>query len=179
MGPQPQSTKEVSHIAIPRNLELYSNHATIYQFLPTIPGTTYELSFFIGAALSPSPTINVRLDGSVPILNQVLTADAPSTNIAWKPESFIFVADSLLTKLSFHDISSFDDNVSFVDSVSVNAVPEPRSIFVWSLLVLLVVGGAAQLPAANSDGLAICHPRSQRRAAAFFAHRGNQVDMGR
>lgn len=110
------------------------DHATIYQIMPTIPGRTYELSFFIGAAFSPLSTINVTLDGLVPILNQTLTADAPSTNIDWKPESFTFIADSLSTKLSFRDVSSSDDNVSFVDNVSVNAVPEPPS------LQLLAVG---------------------------------------
>jgi hypothetical protein len=115
------------------------NHATIYQEFLTTVGTTYELSFYIGAAFSPFATINVQVDGAAPILNQTLTAAPASTNINWTQHSFLFEADSNTSKLTFKDLSSFDDNVSFVDNVSVSAVPEPSS------LVLLVGLGAAGL----------------------------------
>lgn len=105
-------------------------HASIYQDFATVVSQTYVLSFFIGAAFSPSATINVTLDGATSLLNQTLTAAAPGTNIVWTEEKFTFVANSTTTRLRFKDLSSNDDNVSFVDNVSVNAqaVPEPSSL---------------------------------------------------
>ncbi len=103
-----------------------SAHATIYQEFSTIPFAAYELSFFIGASNQTLPTtsINVQLDGATLLLNTTLTPLPPSTNIEWSLQTFSFVADSTTTRLSFKDISTLDDNTSFVDNVSV--VPEPR-----------------------------------------------------
>lgn len=113
-------------------------HATVSQTFATVPTAEYQLSFFIGAAFSPSSTINVQLNGASPLLNQTLTASGPDQNIVWTQKTFVFTADSSLTKLSFRDVSGGDDNVSFVDSVSVElvgnaAVPEPASMAIWSV----------------------------------------------
>ncbi|MDZ4851880.1 MAG: putative Ig domain-containing protein [Pirellulaceae bacterium] len=94
-------------------------HATIYQTFATIPSTKYELRFFIGAAFAPTASINVRIDGGSSIVNQTFTASAPQTNINWTEKVVSFVADSTTTKLSFQGLTAFDDNVSFVDDVSV------------------------------------------------------------
>ena len=51
-----------------------------------------------------------------------------------------FVADSATTRLSFRDISGVDDNYSFVDNVSVSAIPEPATAL---LVGLGLVGMAA------------------------------------
>jgi hypothetical protein len=112
------------------------NHATVYQEFGTTPGTMYELSFYVGAAFSPLATINVQVDGAAPILNQTLTAAPPSTNIDWTQHSLLFEADSNTTRLSLKDLSSFDDNVSFVDNVSVSAVPEPSSLLMLGIGVV-------------------------------------------
>lgn len=107
-------------------------HATIFQDFATTTAQSYVLTFYSGAALtSVAPTINVQVIGANPIFNQTITALTPSTNINWIRHEFTFVADSSTTRLSFRDLSSSDDNVSFVDNVSVNpsvnSVPEPSS----------------------------------------------------
>lgn len=114
-------------------------HATVAQTFATVPSATYELSFYIGAANSPSASINVSLTGASSLLNETLSAVAPVTNIVWTKQSFTFVADSALTTLRFHDTSPFDDNYSFVDNVSVTAVPEPGA---WAL----ILAGLATMP---------------------------------
>lgn len=79
----------------------------------------------------PEATINVQLTGATSLLNTTLTPAAPSVNINWTLETFAFVADSTITRLSFTDTSDLDDHTSFVDNVMV--VPEPAS----GLLLLL------------------------------------------
>ena len=116
------------------------NHATIFQDFITTPSDNYELSFFVGAAYSPLPSINVQLAGASSILDQTVSATAPATNIVWTRMSFQFVADSATTRLSFRDISGVDDNYSFVDNVSVSAIPEPATAL---LVGLGLVGMAA------------------------------------
>ncbi|HVT27202.1 MAG TPA: DUF642 domain-containing protein [Lacipirellulaceae bacterium] len=112
-------------------------HATISQSVPTIIGESYLLEFYIGAARSPSASINVKLAGAASLLNQTLTASAPNTNIVWTKQSFPFIADSLTTTLSFVDTSTFDDNYSFVDNVSITrVVPEPSSLLYCGGLAL-------------------------------------------
>lgn len=112
-------------------------HATISQSISTIIGESYLLEFYIGAARPPSASINVKLTGASSLLNQTLTATAPATNIVWMKQSFPFIADSLTTTLSFVDTSTFDDNYSFVDNVSISlqAVPEPSSLCLGGLVV--------------------------------------------
>jgi hypothetical protein len=111
------------------------NHATIYQDFATVPSTLYELSFYIGASSDhlPAATINVKLDGTTSLLNATLTPNAPTTNIDWSLQTFSFTAYSSTTRLSFLDVgpsgngSFTDDNTSFVDNVTVTAVPEPST----------------------------------------------------
>jgi hypothetical protein len=119
-------------------------HATIYQDFATVPQQTYELTFFIGAALAPSATIHVHVDGAATLLDQTLTASAPATNIAWTRLRFTFTATSATTRLSFQDLSGSDDNASFVDNVAVALVPPIPAVAAvpvpalehWALLLL-------------------------------------------
>jgi Protein of unknown function (DUF642) len=120
-------------------------HATIYQDFATVPSSLYQLSFYIGASSDhpPAATINARLDGTASLLNVTLTPNAPTANINWSHQTFLFLADSLTTRLSLLDVgpsgngSFTDNNTSFVDNVTVTAVPEPASYG--------VVAGAAML----------------------------------
>lgn len=112
-------------------------HAVISQAFTTVPTEQYELSFYIGAARSPSASINVQLSGASTLLNTTLTALAPSTNINWSLKTFAFTADSNTTTLSFRDTSNNDDNYSFVDNVSISqiTVPEPGNLVSCSILL--------------------------------------------
>jgi hypothetical protein len=95
-------------------------HATIYQDVPTTPGSTYQLSFYVGASdqTPPAPTISVRVTGGAILLNTSVTPLGPGANITWTLQTFAFVADSSSAHLEFSGTSSTDDNASFVDSVS-------------------------------------------------------------
>lgn len=102
-------------------------HATVYQDFPTTPGSTYQLSFYIGASIQtpPAPTINVQVMGGATLLNTSVTPLAPGTNINWTLQTFAFVADSSLTRLQFTDTSSDDENASFVDNARVVSEVDP------------------------------------------------------
>lgn len=96
-------------------------HATIYQDFPTTPGQSYQLSFFIGASNlnSPSSTINVQVTGASSLLNTNVTPLAPAPAINWSEQKFLFIANSTSTSVSFTGTSTTDDNVSFIDNVTV------------------------------------------------------------
>jgi hypothetical protein len=131
-------------------------HATLYQDFATVPLQAYDLSFFTGAALAPSATINVRVDGVSSLLDQTLAASAPATNIEWTEERFTFVANSTTTRLSFRDVSGGDDNVSFVDNVAVNlasGVPEPSSAVMALIGVSLAAVRAVTRSRRNTNAM--------------------------
>jgi hypothetical protein len=117
------------------------SQSPIYQDFSTVPSATYNLSFYIGAsnANPPASTIRFDLSGSTALLGAALTPSAPSTNINWTLQSFNFVADSTITRLSFSGLSGIDDNASFVDSVSVTAIPEPASLLTLCLSSLALL----------------------------------------
>jgi len=117
-----------------------SPHALVSQSFSTSIGQPYELSFWIGASnqQAVAATIHVQLDGAASLLSTILTPSAPSVNIDWTLQTFSFVADSTTTVLGFQGLSSFDDNASFVDSVSIVAVPEPLSGWMLVLGALLL-----------------------------------------
>jgi len=111
-------------------------HGTLFQEFATIPGLQYDLNFYIGSSANSDPTINVQLIGVNSILNTTLTPLVPTGNINWTEESFLFTADSSITRLSFVDVSVTDDNSSYVDNVSVTVVPEPMALLPIGLIAL-------------------------------------------
>ena len=112
----------------------YSGPAIVFQDFPTLPAARYELSFCIGASdwTPPAATINVQLTGAATLLDTTLTPLAPTTNINWSLQTFSFVADSTMTRLSFSDTSWADHNASFVDNVVVGMLqPSQPGVFRW------------------------------------------------
>jgi Protein of unknown function (DUF642) len=117
---------------------LNSAHARVQQDFATVPLTTYQLSFYIGASgqQAPAQTIDVEVfDGFHSYVSSILTPLPPSTNIHWSLQTFTFTAQFTSARLTFHDVSNSDDNASFVDNVSIvalnsappTAVPAPPS----------------------------------------------------
>ena len=114
-------------------------HAIVYQDFPTVPGMQYSLSFYVGSSsYSPAQTIHVFLFEDIQgyLLNTTITPLAPSGNINWLREAFTFTAGMNVTRLQFQDTSSADDNASYVDNVSVEAVPEPTILLPIGLISL-------------------------------------------
>ncbi|MEI7881782.1 MAG: peptidoglycan DD-metalloendopeptidase family protein [bacterium] len=106
-------------------------HGTILQDFPTTLGTSYLLSFYIGASgqTPPAPTINVQVTGASSLLNKTLSPPAASSNITWRLCTFTFRANSMATRLSFVGTSGGDDNSSYVDNVSIIAQnPSARTL---------------------------------------------------
>jgi hypothetical protein len=133
-------------------------HATINQDFATTPGKTYQLSFYVGASneTPPAPTINVQVTGNATLLNNSVTPSSPGTNINWNLETFSFVANSSSTRLSFTDLSSTDDNASFVDNVSVTAENALPAITTQPQPTVVIAGNTATFSviAASSTPLA-------------------------
>jgi hypothetical protein len=112
-------------------------HANVYQDFSTIPGIQYSLTLYIGSSsYTPSPTINVQLQGANVLLDTTFTPLAPSGSINWLEEEFSFTPDSAITRLSFVDTSGSDDNASYVDNVSVSEIPEPTTLLPIGLIAL-------------------------------------------
>jgi len=128
---------------------------TVSQDFATVPGQQYSLSFFLGASDGfnanqnpihpPLNSVGVHVDPDVGpnLVNDLLTPPAPlstanGTQIQWGEHTYLFTASSSSTRLTFQDLSGFDDNTSFVDSVSVQTVPEALPMN-WALGALVGV----------------------------------------
>ncbi len=108
-----------------------TNHPTLSQGFPTWQGFDYVLSFYYGAATnSPSAVINVQIYDERTNLNVTLTPMASTNgNILWTRYEFIWTAHANNTVLRFRDISTQDDNSSFIDNVSVMPYPSQLGPF--------------------------------------------------
>lgn len=118
-------------------------HTSIYQDIQTEIGAGYKLKFYIGSAsYSPEESIETKITGSGIILNQNLRAIEPDPGLRWVEKIYDFIADSNITRISFKDISSSDDNGSFVDNVSVekiSIVPESNTFIPCLLVIFLII----------------------------------------
>ena len=106
-------------------------HAFVYQDFQTIPGRNYTLSLYTGSSsFSPTSTIHLFVfENEVGyLLKTDLTPLAPTGNVNWKQEIFSFTASQPSTRLEFQDTSSFDDNASYIDNVSITQAPEPTTM---------------------------------------------------
>lgn len=107
--------------------------SAVYQLLPTTPGGLYELTF----AFSPRPgvadnALEVVWDGT--ILDNLTASGVGKSQTAWANHSYVVTATSDTTRLEFGDRSVSDSLGTFVDDVSVVAIPEPGSL-------MLLLGG--------------------------------------
>lgn len=114
----------------------------LYQAIATSPGQEYTFSFaYYMQPLDGGQNYFTASFGSTTVLNTVnnnsFTTDV-SNNIIWAQESFTVTATSSSTVISFW--SGADVNYNTLDSVSVQAIPnptpEPSSLAVWGLGVV-------------------------------------------
>jgi hypothetical protein len=103
--------------------------SAVFQDLVTSVGQEYELTF----AFSPRPgvadnALEIKWDGTVV---DTLSADGTGlSNTDWQYYSYELTAAAELSRLEFGDLSVSDSLGTFVDDVSVVAVPEPASLCV-------------------------------------------------
>ncbi len=99
---------------------------TVQQSVPTTPGVFYRLTFYTGASniVPVAPIISASVgDVSAPLVNATLTPLPPTTVIQWKKETFYFRATATQTPLRFRDLSSSNNEASYVDAVEITALP--------------------------------------------------------
>ena len=117
----------------------------VQQTVPTIAGTTYDLSFWVGNIFDPggaygtTSTVDVRLGGINGTLLGAFTNDSTTTGTqVWEQFTTSFVATGSSTTLDFLNGDPSNDNANGLDNVQLvvgtSAVPEP------AMLPLLGVG---------------------------------------
>jgi len=139
-------------------------NGTLSQTFPTIPGSTYKLTFDAGAfAYNLLPqTLQLRIGGANPLVLETIPINgAGGGSCRWLPEDYEFVADESLTTLTFRDVSASTNNADLLlDNVHVSAVAEgggvgsppvaAMDLYVAATSVPLVVPGPGVL--ANDTG---------------------------
>ena len=123
-----------------------------YQTLTTIASATYELTFYLARPNTNNANMNYRIDvfdgapagategtGNGDLLDvDLVDSDIPAPIGAWHFKSYQFTATSASTTLRFGDsgTSSVDPAI---DTVFVDAIPEPGSLALFGLSGLALV----------------------------------------
>jgi hypothetical protein len=129
----------------------------VEQTVATTPGTTYDLSFWVGNVSNPSgifgttSTVDVRLGGIDGTLLGAFTNDSTATGaLSWEQFTTSFLATGPSTTLDFINADPGNDNSNGLDNINLVAgtsgVPE---------LVTLPLLGVAII------GLALIHRRAR------------------
>jgi hypothetical protein len=113
-----------------------SINKTMYQLLSTEPMAPYVLRFSllapngrVGEIGGPAP-VEVRWGGTN--IAQVRNASATT----WRTFEYELVAQSSITELNFESLGR---NPSFIDGISVTAVPEPSSAILFASALVAVI----------------------------------------
>lgn len=111
----------------------------VQQVVSTTPGTTYNLSYFVGNVVNPggifglTSTVDVLVNGSQ---IQAATNSGGGTTLTWEQFTTSFVATGSSTTIGFLNGDPRTDNSNGLDNVvltagAVSGVPEPGT---WVLL---------------------------------------------
>jgi len=111
-------------------MELDSNQSSsAYQDLSTTAGASYALSFAFSARAGTPASDNILAiywDGN---LLDTLTANGTGfSDTNWHVYSYTVAATGATTRLKFADLGTSNSLGTYVDAVSVEAVPEPASL---------------------------------------------------
>ena len=93
----------------------------IYQDIPTIPGLTYNITYYFSPRPNTTAVNNIlefSWDGNV----KATTTAAGGGSISWFGYNYSFTASGATTRLQFTDLGTADSLGTFLDSVSVKCV---------------------------------------------------------
>ncbi len=101
-------------------------NATVTQSFPTIPGQSYALDFDLGVVAFnfTEQKISVEITGANPLLSQIGSefGNGSGTSV-WAQKTYIFIANSTTTTLTFRDQSILTDSIDLLlDNVRVTAI---------------------------------------------------------
>jgi len=136
-----------------QHAELDGDHpVTIWQDIPTIPGTTYKLDF----AYSPRQgrtaadnEITVRIDGG--ILGGILSAVGLSSGTNWTSESRTFVATGNTTKVEFTDTGTDTSFGGYLDNVGLYCQTEEDHLYVTTNPATSITSNSTVVNGTNGD----------------------------
>lgn len=116
------------------------DNGQVYQTVATNPGQTYQISFDYGAYGNAGRTqmLRIELIGNATLIDQVLTdtGSHPTTFLTFNQE---IVADTSVLTLRFSDQSTVTTSIDMMlDNVQLEAVPEPTSLALLGIGVLML-----------------------------------------
>ena len=98
-------------------------NGVLSQTFMTTPGQAYVLAFDVGALSfvnQDAQWMQVTVQGSGALLDQTMSVVGPGNGTTYVPLSFVFVANSTTTTLTFRDVSLTTTNIDLVlDNVRV------------------------------------------------------------
>ncbi len=112
---------------------------SIFQYVNTVIGNSYELSFAYRARANNNEAFRVSARGrhAGTVLSSLVTDHVVG---AWSVFTSTFVANSTQTRIRFSTVTPYSGTVgNFIDGVAVTDVPEPGTL---GLLGLGLLGGA-------------------------------------
>ena len=129
-----------------------NQNGNIFQTITTVANQWYELSFDHASSLAGGSTgaytiwdgnwDSIVLDINDPgFIDGDFYSDSGDATLVWNTTTVQFQAQSDLTTIVFGAIlPQFGNAGHLLDNVSVAAVPEPATVFVWSILGLAAAG---------------------------------------
>lgn len=116
----------------------------VEQAVATTPGSTYDLSYFVGNQVNPggpygtTSTVEVLADGSI-VQKSTNSMGAGGAVQVWQQFTTSFVAASSSTNIEFLNLDPSSDNTNGLDNVvltlgaSTTATPEPSTSVLFAL----------------------------------------------